>query len=254
MTRPDHSQSEAGFTLIELLVSLTIMGVMLGLLAGALRVVAKNWDAHAEQIDTLDMISRAADILTRDASSLHRVVSALDEQNVRYVFNGQPGQLSFVGLEPPYPTEAGPYFISYSVVPGAHGADLVRARAQYQPDMIAFPGATPANRVSLLEGAFLYRFTYGAKDKGKLTWYDTWPFEKRLPNLIRLGIVDARSGAAASPPVVVPVRADAEMSCLASEPAPCSAEGNGELKASSSRQRKKKEKTSPTGTEVSNVP
>jgi general secretion pathway protein J len=199
------------------------------------------------------MISRAADILARDASSLHRVVSALDEKNLRYLFNGQPGQLSFVGLEPPYPTEAGPYFIKYSVTPGAQGTDLVRARATYEPGMVAFPQATPANRVSLLEGAFLYRFTYGGKDRGKLTWYDTWPFEKRLPNLIRLDIVNAQSGVTASPPIVVAIRADAEISCLATGPAPCSAQGNGELKAGSSR-KPKKEKTSPTGTEVSNAP
>jgi general secretion pathway protein J len=254
MTRPGGSDSQAGFTLIELLVSLTIMSVMLGLLVGALRVVSKNWDAHAEQIDRLDMISRAADILNRDAASLQRVLPAIGEQNLRYVFHGQPGQLSFVTLEPPYPTEAGPYFVDYSIVANGQGTELVRARAQYQPHMLAFPGATPANRVSLLEGAFQYRFTYGARGKGKLVWYETWPFEKRLPNLIRLEVVDVRSGAAASPPIVVAVRADAEMSCLASEPRPCSAGGDGELKASSSRQREKKEneKTPPTVAEASN--
>jgi general secretion pathway protein J len=254
MTRTGGSHPEAGFTLIELLVSLTIMSVMIGLLVGALRVVSKNWDEHAAQIDRLDMISRAADILNRDAASLHRVVSALDEQSLHYVFRGQPRQLSFVTLEPPYPTEAGPYFVDYSIVAEGQSSVLVRARAQYQPDMLAFPGATPANRVSLLEGAFQYRFTYGARGKGKLVWYDTWPFAKRLPDLIRLEVVDGRSNAAAAPPIVVAVRADAETSCLASDPGPCSAGGDGELKASSSRQEKKKkedEKQSPTLAEAS---
>jgi general secretion pathway protein J len=249
MTRAGGSDSQAGFTLIELLVSLTIMSVMLGLLVGALRIVSKNWDAHAEQIDRLDMISRAADILNRDAASLQRVLPALDEQNLRYVFHGRPGQLSFVTLEPPYPTEAGPYFVDYSIVANSQGTELVRARAKFHAHMLAFPGATPANRVSLLQGDFQYRFTYGARDRDKLVWYDTWPFEKRLPNLIRLEVVDVRSGAAASPAIVVTIRADAEMGCLASEPAPCSTGGVGELKASSSRQRKK-EKASSTQAEA----
>lgn len=236
MIRPNGSQSQDGLTLIELLVSLTILSVILGLLSGALRVISKNWDAHAQQIDALDMMSRAADILHRDASGLQRVVSASDAQNPRYLFTGDPGHLSFIALEPPYPTQAGPYFIDYSIVAGSDGADLVRARAPYEPGMPTLPSASPANRVSLLQGAYQYRFSYAANEKGKLSWYDRWPFDRRLPALIRLDIIDARSGGMAVSPVIVAVRADAEVSCISDQPGPCSAGGEGELKASSSRQ------------------
>lgn len=240
MLRSDGSGSEDGFTLIELLVSLTIMGVILVLLGGALRVLSHNWDANAAQIGRLDMISRAADILRRDASALTRVVAADDEKNPRFVFKGDPGRLSFVAVEPPYPTEAGPYFIDYSIAAGGGGAELVRARAPYRQDMRAFPGATPANRVSLLEGPFQYQFTYAAKEKGGLKWYGVWPFQKRLPDVIRLDIADGGSGGAVSPPIVVAVDADAELGCLSEEPAPCSADGNGELRPGSARPRKDK--------------
>ncbi len=242
MQRADGSASEDGFTLIELLISLTIMGVILALLGSALRVLSRNWEANAGAIEKLDMISRASDILRRDASALTRIVSAADEKTPRYVFKGDPGRLSFVAIEPPYPTEAGPYFIDYSIVAGSNGADLVRARAPYRQDLQAFPGATTANRVSLLEGPFQYQFTYGAKEKGGLKWYGAWPYEKRIPDAIRLDIVDGRSGGAASPPIVVAVDADAELGCLSEEPAPCSADGNGELRPGSSRPRKDKNK------------
>lgn len=240
MTHETGRGSQDGFTLIELLVSLTILGVILGLLSGALRVISKNWDAHAEQIDTLDMVSRTADILQRDASALHRVVSALDPKTPRFLFRGDPGHLSFVAIEPPYPTQPGPYFIDYSIVPARNGTNLVRARAPYEPGMLGFAGATEANRVSVMEGNFAYRFSYGGSDNGKVAWFATWPFDKRIPTLIRLDIVDGRSGELAAPPVFATVRADAELSCLAAEPGPCSTDANGELKASSSRQDKAK--------------
>ena len=88
MTR---SAREAGFTLIELLVSLTILGVILGLLGAGMRVLSQNSDAHAERIDTLDMLSRAADILTRDAAGLQRVVATVGTVP-RFLFTGTPEQ------------------------------------------------------------------------------------------------------------------------------------------------------------------
>ena len=122
-SQPERSAREAGFTLIELLVSLTILGVILGLLGAGMRVLSQNSDAHAERIDTLDMLSRAADILTRDAAGLQRVVATVGTAP-RFLFTGTPDHLSFVTLEPPYPSASGPYFISYSV-----GRQTVRRRS-----------------------------------------------------------------------------------------------------------------------------
>ena len=106
-------KGERGFTLIELLVSLTILSMILGLLAGSLAVIAKNWDANTKRIDTLDMVSRAADILRRDVAGLQRVVSS--GRVPRFVFTGSADALAFVTFEPPYPSKAGAYFVSYSV-------------------------------------------------------------------------------------------------------------------------------------------
>jgi len=221
---------ERGFTLIELMVSLTILGVILGLLGAGLRVIAKNWDVNSERIETLDMVSRAADILNRDASGLLRIVATLGNSS-RFLFTGTPDRLAFVTLEPPYPSAAGPYFISYSVALNGSDAELVRARAPYLRGMQAFPGATPANRVRLLQGPFRYKFSYAQKTSGGGKWLDVWPTATRIPDLIRLQVFDVRKQAQVAPPTIVAVAADAELSCLAKKPKVCSAKTGGELKA-----------------------
>src|SRR5689334_8963440 len=104
---PPHTlggRGERGFTLIELMVSLTILSMILGLLTGAIAVISKNWDANAKRIDTLDMVSRAADILRRDVSGLQRVVTS--GKSPHFVFTGDADQLDFITFEPPYPSKA----------------------------------------------------------------------------------------------------------------------------------------------------
>ena len=239
--QPETRAREAGFTLIELLVSLTILGVILGLLGAGMRVLSQNSDAYADRIDTLDMISRAADILTRDAAGLQRVVATVGTVP-RFLFTGAPDHLSFVTIEPPYPSSSGPYFISYSVGPNGPETELIRARAPYQDGMQTFPGATPANRVRLLQGPYRYQFTYAQKGAGARQWRNTWPFPTRIPDLIRLEIIDKRRDALISPPMIVAIAADAELSCLSEKAKVCSAKSGGDLAGGAGSAKKDKEK------------
>lgn len=219
---------EAGFTLIEVLVSLTILSVILGLLGGGLRLLAKGWETNTERIEVLDMVSRALDILHRDASGLQRLAAEAGGAP-RYIFSGGAESLSFVSLEPPYPSEAGPYFVSYSIAANGPDTELIRARAPYRQGMTRFPGATPANRVPLLKGPFHYRFQYARKGSGDPVWRSSWPYRTRLPDLIRLEITNARLRQPVVPPMIVAVRADAELTCLAEKPTLCSATSAGAL-------------------------
>jgi general secretion pathway protein J len=222
---------ESGFTLIELLVSLTILSVIVGLLGAGLRVISRNWDANAERIETLDMVSRAADILHRDTSGLQRIVTIAGKRP-RFLFTGTSNHLAFITLEPPYPSAAGPYFVDYSVVANGQNAQLIRARAPYRPRMQAFPGATPANRVPLLQGPYKYEFAYAQKSAQGGTWLSSWPHQNRIPNLIRLQIIDSRQGRPILQPIIVAIPADAELNCLAAKAKLCSAKTGGALKAS----------------------
>lgn len=223
---------EAGFTLIELLVSLAILSVALGLLGAGLRIFSRNWEASAKRIEMLDMVSRAYDILARDAAGLQRLV-ATGDRGPRYLFSGTRDALAFVTLEPPYPSESGPYFVSYAAASEGRRTELIRARAPYRQGMQAFPGATPANRVPLLEGSLLYQFSYALSSDGPEGWRPSWPYTNRLPDLIRLEVIDISRQQPLSPPLVVAIRTDAELNCLESKPEFCSATEGGALKAES---------------------
>ena len=227
-TAPLRRQS--GFTLIELVVSMTILAVILGLLGGGLRALSTSADRNNDRIQMLDMISRAFDILKRDATGLQRVANA-DGDGVSYLFSGTATRLSFVTLEPPYPAAEGPYRIEYSIS-GKEGAvrDLIRARAPFVIGKSEFT-VTPANRVVLIQGVVDYRFRYGSKSPKGLEWRDNWSSRTRLPDLIRLDINDPRTKLSAAPSLIAQIRADAEIGCIAEQMTLCSANAKGELMA-----------------------
>ena len=220
---------QRGFTLVEMLVSLTAMAVILMLIGGALRVMGRNWDANAARIETLDMVSRAFDLLARDVANLQRM--ARPSGAPAYLFRGSADALTFVALEPAQPGDAGLYFIAYAVVANGDAAELIRARAPWRPEMERFPGATPANRVPLLTGPHVYRFTYGHIADGRLGWSAAWREANRLPDLIRLEVLDRAGARTLAPPMIVRLRADAELDCLAPQPPLCSARTGGQLQA-----------------------
>jgi general secretion pathway protein J len=221
--------SQQGFTLIEMLVSLTVMAVILMLIGGALRVMGRNWDANAARIETLDMASRAFDLLARDAGNLQRITEP--SGTPAYLFSGRGDSLAFVALEPPHPGDAGLYFIAYTLEPNGGAVELVRSRAPYRQGMQRFPGATPANRVPLLTGPYVYRFAYGQIVGGTASWSAEWQFANRLPDLIRLDVLDRTGARALGPPMIVRLRVDAELDCLAPKSARCSASAGGQLQA-----------------------
>ena len=233
MSRRAHQERpgrESGFTLIELLVSLTVLSLILAALSGAIRVLSKNWEANAQRIETLDMVARASDILRRDAAGLQRIAVQKDRV-AQYVFSGSDTSLSFVTLEPSYPSAAGPYFVRYSVVPNGPEANLVRARVRYQKGMAAFTKASEANSVRLVEGRYRYHFAYADKTAGSGKWLNSWTAVNRLPELIRLQIFDVKRDMPLAPPLVAAVRADAEIGCLAKKAGLCSAKSGGNLTA-----------------------
>jgi len=214
--------------LLELLVSLTILTVMLGLIGAALRTLSANWTANANGLERLEMLSRAHDIFERDVQGIRRLTLSMNNAR-RFIFTGTGDRLSFVTTEPPYPSSPGAYFIDYAVSGNGQGLDLVRSRSPYKAKSAVFPGATPANQVTLVTGPYKYQFSYLQKGGREGAWRPVWRNPNRLPDLIRLEIVSADTGQFVSQPFVVALSTDAELGCLLEGSDECSARNNGQF-------------------------
>lgn len=219
--------NEGGFTLIELLVSLTVMSVILALLGAGLQVLSKNWTANTERIELIEMVSRTFDILSRDAAGFQRVVVAPNSAAPHYLFTGTLDSLTLVTLEPPYPSEPGPFLVSYRIESSGGRASLVRSRTPYRSGLTNVRGAG-TDKVALVDGLFRLHFSYARQ--GAPGWLTSWTDATSLPDLLRLEIIADASGQAVSPPLIVAIRADAEISCTAETTVICSAKSGNVLR------------------------
>ena len=221
---------QSGVTLIEIVVALAVVALTLGIAAGGLHLLGRSGARGAEVIARHEGLSRGLDVLRRDVERLERVVWKRGD-TPELVFHGDAARLAFVAIEPAFPTEAGPYFLIYTVQQRRGGAVLIRERAPYRtsvPDIRRLTGSDP---VAVIEGPYRLRFLYLERREGRQRWLPQWSDPRRLPELISLEVSGLTEGRAPMPPLVFRPRVDAERSCVKEDDGACTVGSGGVLKA-----------------------
>jgi prepilin-type N-terminal cleavage/methylation domain-containing protein len=208
-TRQGHGQS--GVSLIEIVVALAIVAVALALAATGLRLLARSGERGAAIIDRHDILSRGIDVVRRDIERLERAAVKRGGRT-QIAFHGDVTRLVLVAVEPPFPTEAGTYFIVYTIAQRHDGVTLTRERAPFQAAALDLLRLPAQDAVAVIEGAWRLRFLYLDRKGGRDRWLAQWPEAARLPSLIALEV--AGLDGTAMPPIVFRPRIDAAPGCV----------------------------------------
>ena len=203
-----HSRRNRGFTLLETLVALTLLGLVLMMLYGALFSAARSaraGDAQARENDDKRLALSFIRRVTGEAVPMLRV----DEQGARLLFRGDDASLQFVSRLPAHHAGSGLYFLKLEVADDElrlNYTPLTREKAMLEEDIFV-----EADTVSLLEGVEAIDLDYFGRDTpdAEPAWHDEWDDKARLllPELIRFKVIAGVPGA--WPPLVVAVRAQA---------------------------------------------
>jgi len=209
--REVHGQ--AGVSLIEIVVALAIIAVALALAGTGLRLLGRSAERGAAVIARHDILSRGIDVLRRDIERLERVELKRGAGRARLAFHGDAARLILVAVEPPFPTEPGPYFIVYTVEQRSDGATLTRGRAVFNAAALDILRLPTQDAVALIEGAYRLRFLYLDREGGRDRWLTRWPDAARVPTLIALEITGL-DGTAMLPSVIFRPRIDVGAGCI----------------------------------------
>jgi general secretion pathway protein J len=98
-----------------MLAALAVVALTLVAAASGLRQLAGSADRGAQVIARHDMFSSGISVLRRDVERLERVIWKRG-QNTEFVFHADATNLTFVAIEPPFPSEPGTYFVAYAIV------------------------------------------------------------------------------------------------------------------------------------------
>ncbi len=198
--RRHQASQPTGFTLVELLIALAIVGALLVIAFGGLRVVLAATQRGAERVEVHQHQRSLATILTRSVSATFPYKGPMGENpESRLLFQGTDSKLEFVTQAPPFPLAA-PVAFTAVVLEYVEGEGLV-IKERALPNWNPFTDATVVLRDRAVTSlAFRYMDQSGS-------WQPTWEDDNSTPIAIEttVGLVlDGRQ--TPLPPLVVALK------------------------------------------------
>lgn len=120
------TSNPSGFTLLELLISLTIVGVILVIIFGSLRIGARAWEKGEADVEAQQREKVVFDLVKRQiASTCVHEIEGEDEKS--YLFKGDERSVEFISRLPAVPTtRTGMVYVKYDINEvGEKGKELV---------------------------------------------------------------------------------------------------------------------------------
>ncbi len=166
---PAPRQPSAGFTLLELLIALAIVGALLVVALGGLRVALAAWTRGENRVEVQQHARGLAALLTRTVTGAYPYETTKPDSLERIVlFDGRPDRLAFATVSPPVPLSPTIAFtaVMLSVDDGETRGLAIREFALPNPDRFADtkPQFEEPSVTSI-------KFRYRSPEE---TWEDTW--------------------------------------------------------------------------------
>lgn len=203
MKRPVPARTGgAGFTLIEVVLAMILVGLIMAIAVGGIRMSRKAAESGERRVEATNSIRVTQEFLRKQFSRALPLAFATDRaQGRNYVFEGDDREITFVAPMPGYLSSGGPYVQMLSIE---------RGELRFQHRMLLSEDDDEAEPVVLLDrirrGKFEYR---GIDDQGRLSdWDDDWEDASRTPMMVRVSLEFERSSGLSWPTLEVPLLID----------------------------------------------
>jgi general secretion pathway protein J len=192
-----------GFTLVELLIALAIVGALVAIAFGGLRVAVASWRQGEDRAESHQHVRSVAFLLGRAVSGAYPYRASRGQgPDPVVLFAGTETRVEFVTLAAPFP----------GAIPVAFTAIVLSVDDGGEPGLVVRQRALP-NRAPFSEAAIVYRdpsvttLKLAYLDEGG--WKDTWDGAeaKGTPRAVKVTIATALNGRTEElPPLTVSLR------------------------------------------------
>jgi len=181
--------SPAGFTLLELLVAITLLGLLMVVLLGGLRLGARVWEITEERLDDSARLQVVQDFIRQRLAQAYPWW-AIEESGRQWLrFRGERDRLEFVTWLPEHLGGGFHEFALVLDVQGDHSDLVVRWQRIDQPDDGAGSADPPFQKVLLAGVEDLELAYYGALGVDQPAgWLDQWVDLDHLPMLLHMSV------------------------------------------------------------------
>lgn len=213
------SRRQAGFTLMELLVSLLLLGLIVTLGQGGVRLGARTWETVGERAGMIGQGQMVRSFLSRELSQAMPLLIPRPDGSRKLAYDGGNRSLIFVAPLAPHFGLGGPQRMQIAIVedfsaPG-RGKRLVLTRRPYYADDDFMADSDLDEEHILLDGIADADFAYreDAAD-GIGGWSDEWQGRDAPPLMVRIRIEFAGERGADWPDLVAARRITVRPGCL----------------------------------------
>jgi len=203
----------SGFTLLELMISLTIMGLILLIVFGSLRIGARAWEKGEKDVEMRQRERIVLDLVKRQIASIFvRVVKEKDDQP--FFLKGDSESMEFISRIPMVPgNRAGLVYVKYVVRPEDGGKKrlMFSEKNTYIIEKVMEDQAEE-EFFELIPGAENIEFEYlrgPSEDEEGSVWQETWDpdSDKGAPLAVKIIFQDSKDTAPIH--VIAPIKSDA---------------------------------------------
>ena len=183
------TRGEKGFTLLELLIGLVLLGLILTLLFGGLRLGARSWDSGDKRADESSQLRSIQGFIRRELSQVFPL-RWKKEVDARLAFVGTSDAVKFVAPLPGQVSGGGLYLLGLELEPSEESQRLIMKREPSDPAAKDFSGLENGEKSVLAEHIETMSIAYfGAlTTTAEPAWQDKWDDPLRLPQLIRIQV------------------------------------------------------------------
>ena len=188
--------SRRGFTLLELMISIVLLGIIIVIIIGAMRLGFRSVDSGEKKIESLERIRASLDII--DSQIQSQIPLTYDEEGERkYYFTGEKDSLQFSTNYSIWGGQKGYVIVAYEVSSEDDGKPVLYA----SENIVGIEGS----RVTKLLDAFdtiYFEYFYKDPTEEKGNWIEQWTDSSTIPEKIKVHLVTGQRDLS----IIIPVR------------------------------------------------
>lgn len=197
------SDLQGGFTLLELMISIALIGVIVLILTGAMRLGFRSVDAGEKRIETLERMRVSLNTLDAQIQSQIPITYVDEDGSTKYYFKGEATEMVFTTNYSLWNGQMGYVLVHYSVVPDGFGKQSLMISENTV-------GMAAAREAKLFESydRISFEYFYKAPTDEQGSWVQQWSDDADIPEKVRMSLVRGTEDLS----MIIPMRARGTLS------------------------------------------